>query len=235
MHDKNIVLKKADKGTTTVIMNRKDKLNEGQVQLDDIHNYRPLDKPIVSTMTKKVHRLIQSLLQEGHTDEMTAKWLSLTPDPPRIPVFYTLTKIHKPAPVGRPIISGGDGPTERISAFADHLIQPIAQKQASYPKDTTDFLNFIEKTKLPKDIIIPSLSQWTSPVSTWTYHRRRVLPLYAKHTKNFNYERKPPIPTMYLREMQRLILQENLFQFSGKDYLQTHGTAMGTKMAHSFR
>ena len=40
-HDKNIVLKKADKGTTTVIMN-KDKLNEGQVQLDDIHNYRPL-------------------------------------------------------------------------------------------------------------------------------------------------------------------------------------------------
>ena len=39
--DKNIVIKKADKGTTTVIMNRTDKLNEGQVQIDDIHNYRP--------------------------------------------------------------------------------------------------------------------------------------------------------------------------------------------------
>jgi len=37
--DKNIVLKKADKGTTTVIMNRTNKLNEGLVQLDDIHNY----------------------------------------------------------------------------------------------------------------------------------------------------------------------------------------------------
>ena len=128
--DKNIVLKKADKGTTTVIMNKKDKLNEGQVQLDDIHNYRPLDKPIVTTMTKKVHRLIQSLLQEGHihVHDMTAKWLSLTPDPLRIPVFYPLTKIHKPTPVGRPIISGCDFPTERISAFDDHLIQPIAQK-----------------------------------------------------------------------------------------------------------
>ena len=104
---------------------------------------------MAGTTAKKVHRLIQSLVQEGHIDDMTANWLSLTPDPPRIPVFYTLTKIHKPTPVGRPIISGCDGPTERISAFVDHLIQPIAQKQASYLKDTTDFLNFMEKTKLP--------------------------------------------------------------------------------------
>ena len=34
--------------------------------------------------------------------------------------------------------------------------------------------------------------------------------------------------------MLRLILQENSFQFIGKDYLQIHGTAMGTKMAVSF-
>jgi len=68
-------------------MNRTDKLNKGQVQLDDIHNYRPLEKPMVDTTVKKVHRLIQSLLQEGHIDEMMAKWLSLTPDPPRIQRF----------------------------------------------------------------------------------------------------------------------------------------------------
>ena len=89
--DKKIVLKKADKGTTTVIMNKEDKLNEGQVQLDDIHNYQPLDKPIVSTTAKKVHRLIQSLLQEGHIDDVAAKWLSLTPDPQRI---HTFTLLH---------------------------------------------------------------------------------------------------------------------------------------------
>ena len=48
------------------------------------------------------------------------------------------------------------------------------------------------------------------------------------------YEENPPIPTRYLREMRSLILQENLFQFNEKDYLQTHGTAMGTKMAVAF-
>ena len=60
---------------------------------------------------------------------MTLKWLSQTPNPPRIPVFYTLTKIHKPTPVGRPIVAGNDGPTKRISSFVDSLLQPIAKSQ----------------------------------------------------------------------------------------------------------
>lgn len=48
------------------------------------------------------------------------------------------------------------------------------------------------------------------------------------------YKESPPIPTYYLREMLKLILKENSFQFDGKDYLQLHGTAMGTKMAVAF-
>ena len=99
---------------------------------------------MAETTAKKAQQLIRSLLSEGHIDEMTAKLLSLTPDPPRIPVFYTLTKIHKPTLVGRPIISGCSGSKERSSAFVDHIIQPIAQQHASYLKDTTDFLNLIE-------------------------------------------------------------------------------------------
>ena len=74
-------------------MSRQDKLNEGQVLLDDLNNYRPLDKPVVETTTKKAQQLIKTLLSEGHIDKTTAKWLPLAPNPPRIPVFYTLTKI----------------------------------------------------------------------------------------------------------------------------------------------
>ena len=54
-HNKNIVIKNADKGTITVKMNRTDKLNEGQVKIDDIHNHRPSDNPMVVTTAKKVH------------------------------------------------------------------------------------------------------------------------------------------------------------------------------------
>jgi len=37
--NKNIVLKKADKGTATVTMNRHDKIKEGQSLLDDRNNH----------------------------------------------------------------------------------------------------------------------------------------------------------------------------------------------------
>ena len=48
------------------------------------------------------------------------------------------------------------------------------------------------------------------------------------------YRNEPPIPTQLLKRALRLILQENSFRFNGKNYLQTHGTAMGTKMAVAF-
>ena len=54
------------------------------------------------------------------------------------------------------------------------------------------------------------------------------------HAYDTFYTATPPTPTHYLREMLRLILQENSFQFNGKNFLQTHGTAMGTKTAVSF-
>ena len=57
--------------------------------------------------------------------------------------------------------------------------------------------------------------------------------IVCKAYENF-YKDNAPIPTHYLREMLRLILKENSFQFNGKHYLQTHGTAMGTKTAVSF-
>ena len=47
-------------------------------------------------------------------------------------------------------------------------------------------------------------------------------------------QNNPAIPSRFLREMLTLILQENSFQFNGRNYLQTHGTAMGTKMAVAF-
>ena len=104
--DKQINLKKADKGTSTVIMNREDKINKGQIQLNVTEHYRPLETPMVEETDKRVEELINELYQGNYIDEMTKKWLCQTPKPPRIPILYTLTKIHKPTPIGKPIISG---------------------------------------------------------------------------------------------------------------------------------
>ena len=205
-----INIKKADKGSTTVIMNKLDKIAEGQIQLDDVENYRPLATPMVEETHARVERLITELHHNDHIDTMTRKWLA--------------------NPVGRPIISGCGGPTERISSFVDSLLQPIAKQQTSYLKDTTDFINFIENTKVTEDAILVSMDV----TSLYTNIPQEEGITTVCNTYERFHSNKPPIPTHYLREMLRLILQENSFQFHGKHYLQTHGTAMGTKMAVSF-
>ena len=62
-------------------------------------------------------------------------------------IFYKLTKIHVPILVGRSIISGCEGPTERISSFVETLPQPMVQLQQSYRKDATAFHQFHRKNK----------------------------------------------------------------------------------------
>ena len=177
----------------------------------------------------RVNEIVTQLHQGKHIDDMTKKWLSQTPHPPRIPIFYTLTKIHKPKPVGRPIISGCSGPTERISSFVDRLLQPIAIKQKSYLKDTTDFINFIEKSKVSHDTILVSMNV----TSLYTNIPQEEGTNTVCKAYNRFYNDSPPIPSHYLKEMLGLILKENSFQFNGVNYLQIHGTAMGTKMAVS--
>ena len=47
----------------------------------------------------------------------------------------------------------------------------------------------------------------------------------------WKFLQRQPIPTHYLSEILRLILQKNFFHFNGKHYPENHGTAMGTKTA----
>ena len=156
---------------------------------------------------------------------MTKKWLAQTSSPPRIPVFYTLTKIHKPVPVGRPIISGCDGPTEKISSFVDTLLQPIAQKQQSYIKDTTDFISFIENTKIGQDTILVAMD--VSSLYT-NIPQEEGIDTVCRAFENF-YGDDTPIPTLSLREILRLILQENSFEFKSPNTRNRHGHKDGRR------
>ena len=96
------------------------------------------------------------MYQEGHIDKPTAEYL-LPPPMVRTQEMYFLKKIHKNPPTAIPIVSGCDGPTERISAYVDNWLQPLAKSLPSYIKDTKEFIKYIESTKLPKDCILCTL------------------------------------------------------------------------------
>ena len=83
-----INVKKADKGTTTVVLSKQEKINEGQIQLNSKDHYMPLEQPMVRETNRKVTQLINELYRRNHIDEMTKKWLCQTPNPPRISVLH---------------------------------------------------------------------------------------------------------------------------------------------------
>ena len=188
--------------------------------------YKPLTRPIVSETATKVIIVINSLFTNGHIDQMTHKWLSLGQNPPRIPEFYTLTKIQKAIPVGRPIVSGSGGPTERISSFVDSLLQPIAQKQESYIKDTTHFINFIENTLLPEAAILATLDVCLLYTNI---PQEEGIEIVCHFYEGHYHQSILPIPTQFMGDLiMRLILTENSFKFNDKHYLQADGIEMGT-------
>ena len=59
-----INLKKADKGSTTVVMDKNDKIREGKIQIDDQNNYRLPAKPMVNEIHGKALSLIKQLHSE---------------------------------------------------------------------------------------------------------------------------------------------------------------------------
>ena len=168
---------------------------------------------------RKVKELVNKLYRSGHIDLMTHKWLTISLKQPRIPEFYTLTKIHKKTPVSRSIVSGSSGPTECIARLVDSLLQSIAIEQ--------DFINFIENTQIPSVLATLDVS------SLYTnFPEDKGIDFVCRYYED-HYEQKLPIPTSDLRELMRLILEENSFKFNEKHFVQTQSIAMGNKMARS--
>ena len=96
-------------------------MEEGLEQVSNEKFYKPLEEPIVSQTVAKFETIINTLFANERIDKMTYKWLNSAQNPPRIPEFYTMTKLHRnlATPVGRPFISGRGGPTKRTSSFVD--------------------------------------------------------------------------------------------------------------------
>ena len=82
-----ISLKKADKGTTTVIINKSNKIQEAEVQLENREHYKPLEAPMVNMTQTKFNQIIDKLHRGKYIDDMTKKWLAQTPQPAKNPCF----------------------------------------------------------------------------------------------------------------------------------------------------
>ena len=132
-------------------MNTRDYLTKIHTHLQDRSTYKPLTYNPTSPFVNDTCTLIEYIPSQ-HIIDKTTKELLLPPKNTRTPLFYRLPKIHKPDCPLRPIVSGCDSPTDHLSAYVTHFIQPITSNLPSHVKDTKHFLNLNEK--LPPNAIL---------------------------------------------------------------------------------
>ena len=226
-----IIIKKADKGSSIVVMNRSDYIGEAERQLSDTKFYKKVDTDLTEKHMSEVSNLVEQALRLNDISEPIYNCL-LNPKS-KTSSLYLLPKIHKikqpgEFPPGRPIISANGSPTERISAFVDENIKGAVPHLDSHIKDTTDFIHRIESILIPDNCILVTFdvtSLYTNIPNDEGI--RAVAKSLVKH--------KPPYchPRTVLKFLQAVLTLNN-FDFNGKHYLQVGGTAMGTKLAPSY-
>ncbi|KAK2552411.1 hypothetical protein P5673_026493 [Acropora cervicornis] len=147
LHDnKNIIIKPAHKGGATVILNTENYITEAIRQLSNTEYYRKVAKDYTPDHENQIKQCINKLVDNGDLGKLPKATDS------RAQIFYMLPKVHKPNNPGRPVVSSINSHMEKLSAYMDQFLRPLAEKLLPHIKDTTDLIK-----RLPENCILATL------------------------------------------------------------------------------
>lgn len=160
---KNIIIKAADKGAMTCVMNRGDYIREAYRQLNNTKYYRRITDPCKPTLVRTINNTLTKLHDKNIISDEQYSFLQANPRD-RDRKFYLLPKIHKARekwplpnmPEGRPIVSDCGSESKHTSDLIDYYIKPLANRHRSYLKDTYDFIQKVSNKVIDKDHLIVS-------------------------------------------------------------------------------
>ena len=172
-------------------------------------------------------KLAYSRTEKGEIQQDVAKLLK--PAQSRTPIFYILPKIHKINNPGRPVTSSANRHTEKISAYVDEFLRPMAERLPSYIRDMTDFIQRIKVLgKLPVECYLVTLD--VSSLYTNIDIDEGLTVVQEELIKTNRVKLSPQTLTCLLEKVLRL----NNFTFNDEHFIQIQGTAMGTRVATNF-
>ena len=150
----------------------------------------------------------------------------LRPANSRTPIFYMLPKIHKPNNPGRPLISSVNSHTEKLSAYVDEFLRPLAQALPSHIRDTTDFIIRLKNLgRDPENSILATLDVSSLYTNIDTDDGLAIIEEELAKTGQIQPSGKN------LTCLLGKVLKLNNFTFDNHNFIQVKGTVMGTRAA----
>lgn len=228
-NDHSIIIRPADKGGGIVLMNSRDYHLKMFEHVNNSNIYQEMDVDNTDLVKNESDNLILDLFSSGFLNKKQSRFL--TDFTPSCPIIYGIPKIHKDNLPLRPIVSQIDGPTSRIGDLIDKYLAFAESQIPLLLKDTTEFLQYIEKNKfnteitylvtldvdslytnIPQDEAINFILEW--------YSEKLQEQPYNQYLIN--------IDTTFLKKLLVFVLKNTFFKFMNNIYEQKQGTSMGS-------
>jgi len=232
INNKDVIVTPADKGGTTVILNKDNYILEAKRQLNDPKYYRQLATPMTTDNYDSVSVILRRMLQ---AKQITSKqFLFFLPPATTIKPrkFYLLPKIHKPKdkwldehmPPGRPIISDINSESYNIGKLITSILSPMPPTLPSFILNSSCF-----KNKVAHQPVTPGTILVTADIESLYTNMDPIRCLNL--TKDYLLTRFDPNLTDNLIQLLRISLYNNDFTFNNEQFLQVYGVAMGKSFA----
>ena len=138
----SIIILPADKGRSSVILNKQDYINKCQDHLNN-SPYTKIQKDPTESVKKEARQKLSLLKDAGKIDQQL--YFKLKPTDSQAPRFYGLPKIHKPAVPIRPIISYTNSLLYQLSRYIADILRPYTKLNQQHCKNSNNFSQFIRQ------------------------------------------------------------------------------------------
>ena len=150
-HMKKIVIRQADKGSCTVIVDREQYLREGHEHLEDPKTYQQCAADRTVEIAHKANWAVEHHHKIGTISKYYRSQLLTNTEQVRTQHLYFLRKVHKHPHRLRPIVSASSGPTERISGHLVRMLGPYLKDIPSLVGNSLEVVNMLEGLDLSQN------------------------------------------------------------------------------------
>ena len=246
--DGSLVLKKADKSNTFVIMDSSD-YKENLVLKGHLHT--PTYEVANDDASHQVYKRLKKFCDKHQSCMTTNERKVILKEDWTESQFYVLPKIHKcktildhisksnheylkiPFPTdlkGRPICGDVNSVTQGLSKLMDKILKPLVTHLKSFIKDEFDFLRKFPRT-IPSDMRVVCCDVTSLYTSIPTDLGLQALEYWITKLDTLIDGR---FTKAFIIESVNFILTNNYFQFNTKMWHQLCGTAMGKAFAPAY-
>jgi hypothetical protein len=151
----------------------------------------------------------------------------------RPPQFYILPKVHKTPWKTRPVVSCVGSFNEIASKWLDYKLSKLVDLCPSYTKDSYQILEDLAKLgELPPNARLFTSDAVSMYTNIDTEHGIETIGKWLDlHKEEIEARSLFTFPFDLVKELLRIVMTSNVFQFDDCWYHQDNGTAMGTSVA----